>query len=110
LSGMPLGLNDSIGICPNSESNFTLKALAELAGLHVICPQGGSLSEPEIVEMIDVHTTLHEHILYVEPDASVNYLNMVSLLAQKTDYVVVYRNLEPTDPSMQLLSLGRDRS
>ena len=87
-----------------------MKELAELAGLNVISPKHGLLSEAEVLERIGFHTTLRHNILYVEPDASVNYLNMVGVAAQKTDYVVVCRNLAPADPSIQLLSLGRDRN
>ena len=89
---------------------LALKDLAELAGVHVIGPKDGSLSEAQAREMIDFHVTLHHHILYVEPDSSVNYLNPVGIAVQKTDCVVAYRNLASLDPSIQILSLGRDRS
>jgi hypothetical protein len=84
--------------------------LAETAGLHVISPRGlDSLSEPEVVQAINCQMTLRRHILYVEPDSSVNHLDRIKALAKDSDYVASFRNEAPSVPLIEIISLGSKR-
>jgi hypothetical protein len=84
-----------------------LTELAEAASLQVIRPQLDSDSESKVVETIKAQMTLRRHILYVEPDASVNYLDTIQALAIDSDYVVAFRNQAPSVSHIEILSLGR---
>lgn len=52
--------------------------------------------------------TLRRHILYVEPDASVNHLDTIQALAIDSHYAAAFRNPAPSVSHIEILSLGRE--
>lgn len=83
-----------------SEDRFqALKELFELSGMAVVTPYAdhGNLSYEAIEKQITDHMAPIRMIMYIEKDASVNYLAKVTQLARKSAYTVIFRNNGPED-------------
>lgn len=60
-----------------------------------------------MLNRIDGAQILRKHILYVERDASVNYLDAVRGMHKTAWYTVAFRNQAPTINSVEILQLAR---
>lgn len=76
------------------------------AGYSVISPNLDGATEAEILDRIDAAQILRKHILYVERDATVNYLDAVRGVAKRPWYTVAFRNQAPTVNSVEILQLA----
>lgn len=75
-------------------------------GYSVISPNLDGASEDEVLDRIDSAQVLRKHILYVERDASVNYLDAVRGIQKRPWYTVGFRNQAPTLNSVEILQLA----
>lgn len=57
----------------------------------------------EVIELIKKYMKHTRNIIYIEKDASVNYLHQVKRLAKESKYLGVFRNIAPTDPHVTVL-------
>lgn len=65
----------------------------------------------EVMELIKKYMEHNRNIVYIEKDASVNYLEDVKKLAMDSNYVCLFRNKAPDDPHILILSeLDEDRT
>jgi hypothetical protein len=76
------------------------------AGYSVISPNLDGATETDVLNRIDAAQILRKHILYVERDASVNYLAAVSGVPKRPWYTVAFRNQAPTVNSVDILQLA----
>jgi hypothetical protein len=89
------------------------KALVEIfteAGFTVHSPAIDGASLEALVARIDACQTLHHHIVYVEPDAAVNYLEAIRTIPKRAYYTVTLRNQAPDSAMVQILQLSKSRS
>ena len=63
-------------------------------------------TEAQVLDRIDGAQILRKHILYVERDASVNYLDAVRGMPKQPWYTVGFRNQAPTVNSVEILQLA----
>lgn len=57
----------------------------------------------EVINLIKKYMQHTRNIVYIEKDASINYLDQVKLLAKESKYLGVFRNIAPTDPHVTVL-------
>ncbi len=79
------------------------------AGYSVISPNLDGASKAEVLDRIDSAQVLRKHILYVERDASVNYLDAVRGIQKRPWYTVAFRNQAPALNSVEILQLSGGR-
>jgi hypothetical protein len=78
-------------------------------GYGVVSPNRDCATEAEVLDRIDGAQILRKHILYVERDATVNYLETVRGMPKRPWYTVAFRNQAPTVNSVEILQLARAR-
>jgi hypothetical protein len=74
------------------------------AGVFVVTPyttNGTFMEFTDVRQALTVELIAGRHVAYIERDASVNYLRLVSDFAQSTDRAVFLRNQAPTNPEVQ---------
>jgi hypothetical protein len=76
------------------------------AGYSVVSPNLDGLTEAELLDRIDAAQVLRKHILYVEGDDTVNYLDAVRAMPKRPWYTVAFRNQAPSVNSVQILQLA----
>lgn len=57
----------------------------------------------EVIDLIKKYMKHTRNIIYIEKDASVNYLDQVKRLAKESKYLGVFRDIAPTDPHVTVL-------
>ncbi|HWB85249.1 MAG TPA: hypothetical protein VG675_13980 [Bryobacteraceae bacterium] len=100
----------SFYILDNSIREDRFDALVKIfsdVGYSVISPNLDGLTEAEVLNRIDGAQILRKHILYVERDASVNYLDAVREIQKRPWYTVAFRDQAPTMNSVEILQLAR---
>lgn len=58
----------------------------------------------ELSSLILEYMSHTRNIVYIEKDASINFLDRVIKIAKESKYIVVFRNKAPQDPNVTLLS------
>jgi len=99
----------SFYILDNSIREDRFDALVKIfsdVGYSVISPNLDGVTEAEVLNRIDAAQILRKHILYVERDASVNYLDAVRGMQKRPWYTVAFRNQAPTLNSVEILQLA----
>lgn len=99
----------SFYILDNSIREDRFDALVKIfsdVGYSVISPNLDGVTESEVLSRIDAAQILRKHILYVERDASVNYLDTVRGIQKRPWYTVAFRNQAPTLNSVEILQLA----
>jgi hypothetical protein len=99
----------SFYILDNSIREDRFDALVKIfsdAGYVVISPNLDTAGKAELLNRIQSAQGLRRHILYVERDASVDYLEAVRGLRKAPGYTVSFRNLAPAVGSMEILQLA----
>jgi len=99
-------------ILDNAIREDRFDALAKLfsdAGFLVVSPNLDGATKAEVLDRIDGAQILRKHILYVERDASVNYLDAVRGMPKRPWYTVALRNQVPTLNSVEILQLAGSR-
>jgi len=102
----------SFYILDNSIREDRFDALVKVfsdAGYSVVSPNLDGATEAEVLNRIDAAQILRKHILYVERDASVNYLDAVRSLPKQPWYTVAFRNQAPSMNSVEILQLAGRR-
>jgi hypothetical protein len=103
----------SFYILDNTIREDRFKALVEIfteAGLWVHSPGIDGASLADIISRIDACQTLHNHIVYVEPDATVNYLEAIRTLPKHPYYTGAFRNQAPDSKMIEILQLSKSHS
>jgi hypothetical protein len=96
----------SFYILDNSIREDRFDALIKLfgdAGFSVISPNIDGIDEAEALQRIEYGQALRNHILYVERDATVNYLDSIRNFKKMPWYTVAFRNQAPTVNAMEFL-------
>jgi hypothetical protein len=86
------------------------KALVKIfteAGFTVLSPGIDGASLEALIHRIDACQTLHNHIVYVEPDATVNYLEAIRTMPKSSYYTVTFRSQAPVSPMVEILQLSK---
>jgi len=102
----------SFYILDNAIREDRFDALVKLftdAGFLVVSPNLDGATKIEMLDRIDGAQILRKHILYVERDASVNYLDAVRGMPKRACYTVAFRNQAPTVNSVEILQLAGSR-
>jgi hypothetical protein len=102
----------SFYILDNSIREDRFDALVKIfsdVGYSVISPNLDGVDEAEVLNRIEAAQILRKHILYVERDASVNYLDAVRAMPKRPWYTVAFRNQAPTVNSVNILQLAGHR-
>ena len=78
--------------------------LFELTGVAVVRPYGNhGILDYELVEkQIKDHMAPVRNIMYIEKDASVNYLDKVLKLAKESKYLCIFRSKAPTNSQVEI--------
>jgi hypothetical protein len=88
------------------EDRFKLAVmLYELSGATVVTPyiSDKTLSFEEVEERFKSPIAHGRNIIYIEKDASVNYIEKVMRIATESKYIGIFRNHEPSDNYIKLL-------
>jgi hypothetical protein len=88
------------------EDRFKLAALLyELSGATVVTPyiSDKTLSFEEVEERFKSPMAHGRNIVYIEKDASVNYMEKVMKIATESKYIGIFRNHEPSDNYVKIL-------
>ena len=99
----------SFYILDNSIQEDRFEALVNIfsdVGYSVISPNLDGASEAEVLDQVESLQILRKHILYVERDTSVNYLDAVRGIQKRPWYTVAFRNQAPTLNSVTILQLA----
>lgn len=78
-------------------------------GYSVISPNLDGATQADVLDRIDAAQILRKYILYVERDASVNYLDAVRGVPKRPWYTVGFRNQAPVVNSLEILQLAERR-
>ena len=80
--------------------------LLKLTGIAVIAPysETGVLSYENVEKQIRDQMAEKRIVVYIEKDASVNYLDQVKQLATMSDYLCIFRSKASADPHIEILS------
>ncbi len=88
------------------EDRFELAVyLYELSGAAVVVPYQGkkTVSLDEVEDSLKVHMARGRNVVYIEKDASVNYIEKVTRVATNLPYIRVFRNYAPTSKHIEIL-------
>jgi hypothetical protein len=79
--------------------------LYELSGAAVVSPYDGKgiLSFEEVERRLKSHMARDKNIVYIEKDASVNYMEQVMKMATESRYIGIFRNFAPTSKYLKIL-------
>lgn len=79
--------------------------LYELSGSVVVTPYDGKmiLKFEEVEERVKSHMTHGRNIVYIEKDASINYIEKVMRIATESKYIRAFRNHAPSYRYVKLL-------
>jgi hypothetical protein len=79
--------------------------LYEWSGVTVVTPYVGDklLSFEEVEEQLKSSMAHDRNIVYVEKDASVNYIEKVMKIATESKYIGLFRNYEPSENYLKVL-------
>lgn len=58
----------------------------------------------DITNLIKKYMDNTRNIVYIEKDASVNYLDQMKKIAEDSKYLSIFRNSVPTDPNITIIS------
>ncbi len=80
--------------------------LFEFTGMAIVTPYGkdGSLEYEAVEKQIKNYMAPIRNIMYVEKDASVNYLDKVTKLAKESKYLCIFRNKAPTNSKVEVFN------
>ena len=80
--------------------------LFELTGIAVVTPYGekGNLEYEAVEKQIRDYMAPVRNIMYVEKNASVNYLDKVTKLAKDSKYLCIFRSKAPTNPKVEIFN------
>ncbi len=67
-------------------------------------PQSHGADWNTLSSRIRTHLASGSHLVYIEPDAAVNYIALAQRLASEFACVATFRNLAPEDPELSVLS------
>ncbi len=72
-----------------------------------VTPHGekGNLGYEEVEKLIKDYMTQVRNIMYVEKDASVNYLEKILNIAKESNYLCVFRNKAPNDSNIEVYNM-----
>lgn len=79
--------------------------LFDLAGIQTVTPRRDGLSWHTLDMKLRSGLDGPGHVVYVEPDAEVDYLEAAAQLAGEVPCVATYRNLAPEDPQYEIINL-----
>ncbi len=82
--------------------------LFKLTGVAVVTPYGeaGNLECENVEVKIREYMTPVRNIMYIEKDASVNYLDSVLKIAKESSYLCIFRNKSPDDPNVEVFNMS----
>ncbi len=102
----------SFYILDNSIRQDRFDALVKVfadAGFLIVSPNIDGGDQTVVLEHIEYAQALRKHILYVERDATVNYLDAVRSCKKRPWYTVAFRNQAPTVSAVDVLKLSASR-
>jgi hypothetical protein len=94
-------------ILDNTLREDRLDALLELfslSGIVTTTPRSNGLTWPELSARIVTSMEIVGHAIYVEPDATVNFLNEAKELAKDIPCIATYRNRHPDEPQFHIIN------
>jgi hypothetical protein len=96
-------------ILDNALRDDRLEAVLEifqLSGVPTTTPRHDGMLWQDLAPRLQASLDHVGHAIYIEPDAVVNHLDAVQLLAARNDCIATFRNEAPQDPRLTILSLG----